>query len=113
MPYSGLERRRSPRYLCSHLVVVLTDIPLPKKDAARWIEPGSKLRVGKYVHTDIRLAVHRDTYPYQNTLTYKNAYSYKNSHPYANSASQRHPSTFNRAACHPDHFTSSRWIHRD
>jgi hypothetical protein len=29
MPYSGLERRRSPRYLCSHLVVVLTDIRLP------------------------------------------------------------------------------------
>ena len=29
MPHPGLERRRSPRYLCSHLVVVLTDLPLP------------------------------------------------------------------------------------
>ncbi len=29
MPYPGLERRRNPRYLCSHLVVVLTDVPLP------------------------------------------------------------------------------------
>jgi O-methyltransferase/methyltransferase family protein/PilZ domain-containing protein len=29
MRHPGLERRRSPRYLCSHLVVVLTDVSLP------------------------------------------------------------------------------------
>src|SRR5688572_9813094 len=28
MRHPGLERRRSPRYLCSHLVVVLADSPL-------------------------------------------------------------------------------------